>query len=95
MHKTLPRALVALSVLASLGFAGIRWANPAGNPYRRTDFAEIHFKLNNATAQTAAPGGDPLAAVQAALTSWNNIPHTAIHFAPIETTTAGPQRETS
>lgn len=89
MHKALGRALVATSLLASLGYGGIRWANTAGNPYRRSDFADIHFKLNSATAQTLVPDGDPLAPLQAALDSWNNVPYTALRFAPIETTTSG------
>src|SRR5450759_5433493 len=89
MHKTLWRVLVRISMVTSAGYGGIRWANSAGNAYHRTDFADIHFKLNNATAQTIVPDGDPFAAVQGALNSWNNVQYTAIHFAPIETTSSG------
>lgn len=73
----------------SLAYCAVRWANDSGNPYRRTDFADIHFKLNNVTGQTIVSDGDPAVAIQASLTAWNNIPYTAIHFAPLETTSSG------
>ena len=75
--------------LASAASGAIRWANAAGNAQRRTDFGDIHFKLNRATAQTIVSDGDPAAAVQGALNSWNNVAHTVVHFAPLETTSSG------
>ncbi len=89
MNRNFVGAVFAVLVLASTGTAGIRWANELGNPYRRTDFADIHFKLNNATAQSLVSDGDPAAAVQAALNSWNSVAHTALHFALLESTSSG------
>lgn len=67
--------------------AALRWANEFGNAFHRTDFRDIRFKLNEATARNIP--GDARAAVQAALDSWNSLPNTALHFAPIESTTIG------
>ncbi|MDQ6760571.1 MAG: matrixin family metalloprotease [Acidobacteriota bacterium] len=89
MNTTFVRALIAAVVLAASGSAAIRWANELGNPYRRTDFSDIHFKLNATTAQGLVTDGDPAAAVQAALDSWNSVAHTALHFAALESTSAG------
>ena len=83
------RTAFAIFAIASAGSGAVRWANSAGNPYRRTDFQDIHFKLNTATAQALVSDGDPAKAIQAALNSWNNVPHTALRFAPLETTSAG------
>ena len=80
---------IAVFGLASAGSGAIRWANSAGNPYRRADFQDIRFKLNTATAQALVSDGDPAQVIQAALNSWNSVPHTALRFAPLETTSSG------
>ncbi|MGI8742565.1 MAG: matrixin family metalloprotease [Bryobacteraceae bacterium] len=89
MDRSLWRAAGLLCFVTSSSYGAVRWANEAGNPFRRTDFADIHFKLNSATALSLVSDGDPAVAIQAALDAWNAVPHTALHFAPLEATTAG------
>ncbi len=81
-------ALLGILFLAS-AFSAVRWATDTGNPFVRTDASNIVFKLNASAAQTMVPGSDATAAIQAALDSWNALPNTALHFAPLGTTTAG------
>lgn len=69
------------------GQAALRWANEFGNPFRRSDFRNIRFELNDAAARNIP--GDARAAVQSALDSWNALPNTALRFAPIESTSLG------
>jgi uncharacterized protein (TIGR03437 family) len=72
---------------SSPGQAALRWANEFGNAFRRSDFRNIRFELNDAAARNIP--GDARAGVQAALDSWNALPNTALRFAPIEMSSAG------
>jgi uncharacterized protein (TIGR03437 family) len=85
MYRTI---ILGLALLAS-AFSAVRWGTDAGIPLHRTDFTNIVFKLNAATAQGLINDGDPAAAIQAAMDSWNSIPNTALHFAPLGSTAAG------
>ena len=78
-------SLLLLSALAGQG--ALRWANEFGNPFHRTDYHNIRFRLNDAAARNIP--GDARAAVQAAFDAWNALPNTALHFAPLETTPTG------
>jgi len=79
-----------LLLTAALVPAAVRWTpSGASAPLHRTDFKNIQFKLSQSTAQQLAAGGDPTPAIQAALDSWNALPNTALHFAPLGATTAG------
>ena len=89
VDKCFIRTALAVFALASAASGAIRWANSVGNAYKRPDFQDIHFKLNTATAQALVSDGDPAQAIQAALNSWNSVAHTALRFAPLETTSAG------
>lgn len=81
------RAALLLLIYTLAGQAALRWANEFGNPFQRTDFRNIRFRLNEAAARNIP--GDARAAVQAALTAWNSLPNTALRFAPLETTPIG------
>ncbi len=89
MYSILLRAAATLAIAMAASVAAVQWATPAGVPIRRTDAANIRFKLNAATAAKLLPDGDAAAVVQAALDSWNALPNTRIHFAPIESTGSG------
>lgn len=89
MARTIWRAVLAVSMLASSGYCAVRWTNESGHAYRRTDFADIHFKLNATTAQSLVSYGDPAVAIQASLDAWNRVPYTIVHFARLEITGAG------
>ena len=93
VHRRPKQSFVSLTILlltAALSPGAVRWTpSGAGAPLHRTDFNNIHFKLSQSTAQQLTTDGDPAAAIQAALDSWNALPNTALHFAPLESTTAG------
>lgn len=82
-------AWVILIGTGSAGKAAVRWANDAGNPYRRTDFNNIRFLLNSDTAQTIVSDGSAAKAIQAGLDAWNGVPDSAVRFAPLEMTSRG------
>lgn len=75
----------------------VRSTTDSGTPLVRTDFARIQFKLNQSTAAGMANssggviitrGSDPLGAIQAAVSAWNNVASSAARFATVETTPA-------
>ncbi|MDQ6705677.1 MAG: matrixin family metalloprotease, partial [Acidobacteriota bacterium] len=75
--------------------AYIRYA-PLGAPLTRADFADIHFRVNdaavagltNADGQVfITPDSHALRALKNAMTSWSSISTSAVRFAPLETTT--------
>jgi len=98
-------ALPCLVLACAPASAFIRNRTSAGLPTRRTDFADIHFQVNNQTIPglTNASGGviitsdsDPLGALQAAMDSWTNIPTSNVVFAALTTTpleSSQPDRE--
>jgi uncharacterized protein (TIGR03437 family) len=88
MIRYFTSAVSTLILLAAAAHAAIRWA-PSGMPLHRSDYSNIQFKLNQSAAQRLSSDGDPATAVQAALNAWNALPNTSLHFAKLETTTAG------
>ena len=88
------RTIILSFALLSSAFSAVRWGTDTGIPFRRTDFTNIIFKLNATTAQSLTNDGDPASAIQAALDSWNSIPDTALHFAPLGSTAAGLGQDT-
>ena len=69
-----------------------------GNGRHRTDTANIQFLVNDQTAaglanRDGAPiisaGSDPMAALQAAASRWDNAPDSGLTFAPLTTTGLG------
>jgi uncharacterized protein (TIGR03437 family) len=79
------RVPVSLFLVFGSACAAVRWTTPTGIPLHRSDFADVKFILDSATAQKLSGEGDAFAAVQAALNSWNALPNTALHFAPLQT----------
>ena len=83
----------ALLILCGTGApAYVRFQTSDGSPYYRTDYAGITIRVNQAVApgMTNSKGeiiitsdSDPLAALQAALTTWSNVPGSAVRFAPL------------
>lgn len=88
-------AVPCLLVACAPAPAFIRSRSSAGLPTRRTDFGGIRFVVNDRTAPGLVnnSGGviitadsDPLAALQAAMDNWTNIPTSSVVFAALATT---------
>jgi hypothetical protein len=92
----LTRRLALMAVLASAGgaWAYVRFTTgplqTQGPPLIRTDFANIQFLVNTSVAAgsvnsegqtTITAGSDVLAAIQAAMDTWNSVPTSLARFA--------------
>ncbi|MDQ6698776.1 MAG: matrixin family metalloprotease [Acidobacteriota bacterium] len=93
--RSMLHVLVASLVVIPSATAYIRYA-PLGAPLTRADFANIHFRVNDAAVAglTNADGqvfissnSDATRALKSAIESWSSIPTSAVRFAPLETTT--------
>ncbi len=85
--RRLPLGVLLAAVAAS---AFIRSRTSGGTLLRRADFANIRYIINDQTAPglmnstggfTITPDSDPIAALQAALDAWTNVPTSAAAFA--------------
>ena len=89
-------AVLPLLWMASPAKAYVRILSPGGVPVQRTDFLNISYLLDDRTAPglrnqdgglIITPESSPVAAVEAALSSWNAISTSQLRFAPIAGTT--------
>ncbi len=99
--KTRPTILLSLLLAASASSlqAHVRSVvQDGGNPLRRTDSANIQFRVNDQTQAgmmntggqpIITAGSDPMAALQASADRWSAVSSATIHFAQLQTSPLG------
>jgi hypothetical protein len=91
------RLLLLASLLAAATGAYSPQTSFTGNPLHRTDGANVKFLVNQAIAAgivnaegatMITASSDPMAALQAAASTWSNVQSSTVQFAPLEASSA-------